>query len=423
MTQIPPAEMPRVLTMRERDGVVRRLLAERLETILPQAMRETGFDMWLILCQEDDLDPVFRSMMPLNTWNPILQILVLYDRGAEAGVERINLSATNTHGLFEQPWKGRRHEEQWQILAQLVAERDPQRIGINIGRVQWAAGGLTHNLYTQLCEALPARYVERLADAEPLATRWLETLSPGEIEIYDHVVRVAHAILARCLSRETIIPGVTTTEDLEWAYWQMAADLGLEVSFKPYFNQVRSQEAWARLGRDNHVILPGDLIHSDVGIRYLGLISDHQRWAYVLRPGEEEAPASFRRLLAAGNHLQDVYMASFEAGLTGDELLARILARAREEGVPGPRVYSHSLGHLLHEPGPLIGLPWEQERNPGRGDVRLVYDSAFTMELAPSDAIPEWGGEVLTLSMEEDVVYTREGCRVLDGRQTAFYLI
>ncbi|HMN30305.1 MAG TPA: hypothetical protein PKE45_19280, partial [Caldilineaceae bacterium] len=95
----------------------------------------------------------------------------------------------------------------------------------------------------------------------------------------------------------------------------------------------------------------------------------------------------------------------------------------RREEVPNPRVYSHSTGIFLHEPGPLIGLPWEQENNPGRGDVRLIENSCFTMELSVRDVVPEWDGEEVQLPLEEDVVFTGEGCRPLAGRQTEYYLI
>ena len=100
-----------------------------------------------------------------------------------------------------------------------------------------------------------------------------------------------------------------------------------------------------------------------------------------------------------------------------------ILARARGAGVPNPMVYSHSLGHLLHEPGPLIGLPWEQGRCLGRGDVPLRPNYAFTMELSVADAVPEWDGQTVRFSIEEDVAFTRGGCRVLGDRQTAFHLV
>ena len=413
----------KVLPLRERAEIISRILRERLERILPLAMRETGIDMWLILCQEDDYDPVFKTMIPMNTWAPILQMLILFDRGGGKAIERINLSMTKMGDLFDKPWAGTRSEEQWQFLANVVQDRDPRKIGINIGRTQWAAGGLTHNLYTQLVEALPPQYIDRLVSAESLATRWLATLTEEEIEWFEHVVLVARSIIAECYSRETIVPGETTTEDIEWAYRQRCADLGLEVSFKPFFNLVRSEARKEELGEADQTVRPGDFVRCDVGIRYLRLNSDHQQWAYLLREGEDQPPEGFRKLLAEANRLQDVYMSEFRRGLSGNELLQRILTRARKEGIPNPKVYSHSLGLYLHEPGPLIGLPWEQEHCGGRGDVRLEYNNAFTMESSVRDSLPEWGGQEVTLSLEEDVVFTREGCRPIGGRQTSFHLI
>lgn len=415
---------PKVLPMRQRAEVVNRVLAERLETVLPGAMREAGIDMWLVICQEDNLDPVFESMIPMDTWCPILQILVFYDRGPEAGIERINVSMTDTKDLYETPWPGRRHHsEQWALLRGIVEERDPGRIGINVGQVQWAAGGLTHNLYNQLVEALPQRCVNRLVSAEACATRWLATLTDEEVALYEHVVDVAHALIAECYSREAIVPGVTTAQDLEWRYWQRCADLGLETAFKPSFYPIRRVSTGQLYGGVDPVIRAADLVRCDVGIRYLGLISDHQEWAYVLRPGEKEAPMGLRALMAEGNRLQDTFMAEFRRGLAGDQLLHSILGRAKREGIPNPRVYSHSLGRLLHEPGPLIGLPWEQERNMGRGDVRLEPNYAFTMELSVEGPVPEWGGESLRFALEEDVVFTASGCRLMGGRQNGFFLV
>ena len=414
---------PQILPLRQRSQVINRILARRLESILPMAMREAGLDMWLVLCQEDDLDPVFQTLIPMDTWCPILQILVFYDRGPDQGIERINISGTDTHDLYDRPDTGQVEQEQWPLLRQIVEERDPRRIGINTGSTQWAAGGLTHNLYTQLTEQLPACYVERLTSAEPLIIRWLATLTEEELALYEHVVHLAQAIIAECYSRRTIVPGVTTAQDLVWYYWQRCADLGLGVSFKPHFSIIRSDERRALHGDTDQVVRPGDLIHCDVGIRYLRLNTDHQQLAYVLQPEEQDAPAGLRQLMEACTRLQDVFMAEFEHGLTGNQLLANILARARQEGIPNPKVYSHSLGLFLHEPGPLIGLPWEQERCPGRGDVLLDYNYTFTMELSVGGPVPEWGGQEVRLGREEDVCFTPEGCRPIRARQTAFYLV
>lgn len=414
---------PSVLSMRQRAGVINRTLRKRLETIMPMAMRETGFDMWLILCQEDNFDPVFTTLIPMDTWCPILQMLIFYDPGKPEGVECINISGTNTHDLYDRLYRGQIEEEQWPLLRKVIEDRNPKRIGINIGAIQWAAGGLTHNLYTQLVEALPPEYVDRLASAEPLAARWLATLTDDEVELYEHAVNVAHHLLAECYSRKAIIPGVTTTQDLQWYYWQRCADLGVQPSFRPGFYLIRSDAMKRKFGEDDGVIRPGDFVRSDVGIRYLRLNTDHQQWVYVLREGEDDAPEGMKRLMAEANHLQDIFMAQFKRGLTGNELLKNILTRARNEGIPNPRVYSHSLGLFLHEPGPLIGLPWEQEQCVGRGDVKLEYNYSFTMELSVTDSVPEWDNQEIGMAMEEDVVFTRDGCHLIDGRQTEFYLV
>jgi hypothetical protein len=153
------------------------------------------------------------------------------------------------------------------------------------------------------------------------------------------------------------------------------------------------------------------------------LNSDHQELAYVLQDGETNAPEGIVRLLREGNRLQKVFMSEFQEGLTGNQLLGNILSTAHKQGIPNPRVYSHSLGLYLHEPGPLIGLPWEQVNCPGRGDVKLVHNSCFTMELSIEDKVQEWDNQSVRLSIEQDVMFTVNGCEPIDGLQSEIHLI
>jgi Xaa-Pro aminopeptidase len=309
------------------------------------------------------------------------------------------------------------------LLSQIVAERDPQRIGINTGSVQWAAGGLTHNLHAQLIASLDPKYVERLVSAEAACTHWLSVLSPEELQFYPQVVEITKALICQCFSSQTITPGVTTTDDLQWAFWDLSQALGIEQSFIPFFNLVRSNADKNLYPVEDKIIRPGDIIHCDVGNRYLRLCSDLQEWAYVLRPGEAAAPDGLVRLFTQVRRLQNTFMDAFEAGQTGDQLLNRILSNAREQGIPNPKVYSHSLGYYLHEPGPLIGLPWEQTSNPGRGEVPLAYNTTFTMELSIADAVPEWEGQLVNFGVEQDVCFSATGCYPLKPLQSAYYLI
>jgi len=116
-------------------------------------------------------------------------------------------------------------------------------------------------------------------------------------------------------------------------------------------------------------------------------------------------------------------MAGFKHGQSGNQMLKAMLERAHAEGVPNPKIYSHNLGLFLHQPGPLIGLPWDQDARLPRGEVTLNYNSAFVMELSTEGAVPEWGGQMLRLGTEEPVIFTRDGCRTLCGRQTEYHVI
>lgn len=417
-----PTTFPRILSMRERCELHNRILRRRLDALLPAVMRECGFDMWLVICNEDNWDPVLPTLLPMDTWTPILQMFVFYDRG-EGGVERISISRTNTFDYYDKPYTVHYPWQQWPWLREVIEARDPKRIAINQGETIWAADGLSATHKEKLLATLPRKYAARLASGEDLCRRWMETLIPEEMELYPHVVSVAHALLREIFSRRVITPGVTTLADLRWAYWQMCNDRGLEVSFCPFFYLARRESEKKSHPEGDATIRRGDVVYCDVGIKYLGLITDTKECAYVLREGEHDAPEGLRRLLAETNRLQDIYCRQFVAGRTGNEMLRSGLEAARAAGVNNPRIYSHSCGHLLHEPGPLIGHPLNQENWPGRGDVPLNYDTSFVCEISADGVVPEWDGQSLRLPTEEQILFTREGTSFIDGRQTEFYLI
>jgi Xaa-Pro aminopeptidase len=422
-----PQGPPTVLPLRARAELRDSRLAERLETVLPALMRETGIDLWILAAREYNEDPVLETMLPA-TWMSARRrtILVLHDRGGGQPLERLAVARYDVGTAFRRAWDPAQQPDQWARLAELVAERDPRRIGVNVSSTWPLADGLSASEREALLAALPARLRERVVPAGALAVRWLETRSAGELEAYPGICRLAHGILAEGLSEAAIEPGVTTTADLSWWYRERLAALDLDTWFQPDVSVQRSSgddhdgEFSRRDGPQ--VILPGDLVHVDLGIVYQGLATDMQQHAYVLREGQREAPEGLRRGLATANRLQDLLMARFAEGRSGNEVLRGALEAARAEGIEAS-IYSHPLGTHGHAAGAAIGMWDNQQGVPGTGDWPLHPSTCWSIELNAALAVPEWNDQKVRFMLEEDAVFDGQACRFLDGRQTELWLV
>jgi hypothetical protein len=169
------------------------------------------------------------------------------------------------------------------------------------------------------------------------------------------------------------------------------------------------------------IIEPGDLLHVDFGITYLRLNTDTQQHAYVLKPGETQAPAQLRAALVTGNRLQDLLTGNFVAGRTGNEILAATRRDALAEGI-NPSIYTHPIGYHGHAAGPTIGLWDQQDGVPGKGDYPLYPNTAHSIELAAIIELPGWA-KPMRIKLEEDAFFDGETVRYIDGRQTELHLI
>ncbi len=415
-----------VLPMRERAEVVNRWLDLRLDEVIPMLMRQEGIDMWIISARECNEDPVIRTMLPA-TWQAARRrtILVFYDRGPEQGVERLAIARYDIGEFFATAWDKAEQPDQWARVAEVIAERDPEQIAINRSETFALADGMTDSEFAQMQEALSETYRDRIVSGEPLAIGWLETRIDAEMQVYPQIVRMAHAIIADGLSEAVIQPGITTTEDVQWWYRDRIRELGFTAWFHPSVS-IQRQGSGAdgdfSSGEAADVIQFGDLLHVDVGITYLRLNTDTQQHAYVLRPGETEAPTGLVEGLRIGNRLQDLLTGEMAEGRSGNEILASTLAAAESEGIDAT-VYTHPIGYHGHGAGPTIGL-WDQQGGvPGNGDYLLHVNTAHSIELNARVAIPEWDDQTIRVMLEEDAYFDGATVRYLDGRQTNLYVI
>ncbi len=408
---------PSILTLREQAAVYNTWLKLRLERLLPELMRQEGFDMWIVLCRENNEDPVFFSLMPFTTmYASRTTILVFYDPGAET-VERLTVTRSGNQ-FYKSVWEPDKID-QWARLGQIVRERNPKRIGVDESDTFGYGDGLTSSLKQRLMSALSPDFVPRVRSAERLAIRWLERRSAEELETYPQIVAIAHGIIAQAFSRAVITPGVTTTEDVVWWMRERSRQLGLTNWFQP---SVDIQRPKSSPYKESPVVHEGDLLHCDFGITYLKLCTDTQQMAYVPKGGETDAPKGLKDAMAQGNRLQDILLAEMKAGRSGNEILSSALARAKGEGLT-PSIYTHPLGVHGHAAGPTIGLWDKQDGVPGWGDYPLYEDTVHSIELNIRATVPEWGNQEVRISLEQDAAFTRAGASFIHDRPTSIRLV
>jgi hypothetical protein len=419
-------QRPAVPPLRDRVAAHDRLVKARLDTVVPKIMRELGVDMWVLVAREYNEDPVVKAMLPA-TWASARRrmVLIFFDQGPEKGVERLAVARYPVGDLFPAAWDPDAQPEQWARVAQLIAERDPKRIAINISRDFALADGMTVGEHRQLVTAL-GPMASRLESHDRLALGVLETRTPEDMDVYQGIMRVAHALIPEGLSEKVITPGVTTTQDVVWWYRERLADLRQDAWCQPSVTIQRAGMGAATPGRqtlpENPVILPGDLLHVDFCAGMLGLKTDTQMLAYVLRPGETEAPAGLKAGIAAANTVQDALTSSFRTGISANQLLSIAREKAIAAGV-NPIIYTHSIGLHGHGAGPWVGAWDRQDAIPGLGDYGIYPDTAWSIELAALAKVPEWGGAEVRFPLEVDGFFDGKGWRWIDGRQSELLLI
>jgi hypothetical protein len=403
------------------------LLAARLDALLPGLMARAGLDAWVLISSEYVEDPVLATMLPA-TWlgTARRRTILLFLRDADGSVRRHAVARYPVGDAFPADWDPKLQPSQLERVCELLLAADPQRIGLDTSPTFPFADGLTAGEREALLAVLPQELADRVVSAEVAAIGWLETRLPEERSVMTAACQEAHAYLRRALSGEVVVPSRTTTADVEWWLRDTVAAAARGSWFHPTVSVQRLGGLGAResfAAKPTEVVIEhGDLIHIDFGIIAEGYCTDQQQHAYVLRPDETAAPAGLQMAISRANRLQDILMAEFAIGRTGNEVLARTLEAARTEGLDG-LVYTHPIGLHGHAAGPTIGLWDAQDGVPGVGDYPLYAPTAYSIELQVRTPVPEWDAQVVQAMLEEDAWFDGRACSFLDGRQTELWVI
>lgn len=413
-----------ILPERERATLRDNILADRFNNLLPQLMDRTQIDMWLVISREYNEDPVIKTMLPSTWLNARRRTILLFYRDQKNNtIEKLAIARYDVGENIKSVWDKEKQPDQWQRLVEIIQERNPNKIGINYSTHFALADGLVKTDYEELLEALPPDLESKLVSAENLAIGWIETRTEIEMKLYETLVTITHNIIDEAFSKKVINPGVTTTEDVVWWMRQKVTNLGLETWFHPTVDIQRSNqplknhiEAFSK-GKPDDVIYEGDLLHCDFGITYIGLNTDCQQHAYVLKNNEKQVPQFLQEAYKKGNRVQDVFTANFVKGKTGNEILLKSLSDCKSEGLR-PSIYTHPLGTFGHSAGTTFGMWDAQEGVPFNGDYPLQEETVYAIELNTTVFVKEWQKDI-RIMLEEAGYFGKNGFRYVNTRQQA----
>lgn len=432
----------KIYSYREQERIRNNWLKNRLENVLPTVMERSGIDLWVVCCREYNEDPVLTTLVPCSMMSARRTTILVFHLNDNKTVRRMALTrpGVGLDDYYEAVWinpKGAnwsdgksllpngkvvqtksQPETQFECLARIIKECNPKKIGLNISKTFAFADGLTKYLYDEMTSEFTENMIKKIVPADYVCVGWLETRTEEELASYTGIMQIAHSIIDEAFSSRVIIPGVTTNADVKYFMLQQTFDFGLQ----PWFDFEVSIRR-ANVGEIYHeaIIMPGDLLHCDVGIKYLNLCTDTQENAYVLKIGEVDAPDYLKKALKIVNRLQDITISQFKANLTGNEILKNARDLAIKEGII-PCIYTHPIGYHGHAAGPTIGLWDMQDGVPGQGDYKLFDNTLYSLELNAKVELPEWN-MTLTLGAETDIMFTNQTVYYVAGRQENFHLI
>ncbi len=395
---------------RRRWELERQIRLDKFEQVLPRAMRDHGIDMWIVAAKENHYDPLWRDLG--RGYISGIGYYVFTDRGGER-IERLALGPSgyliDQSGAYDQFLPAAR-------LPEIVKQRDPRRIGVNMSDEIGPADGLSATLLAHLKKTLGEPYASRLVSAERVVSDFRSHRVASEIVAFGEAATIAIQLAERALSNEVITPGKTTLEDVAWWMQDRLLDRALGSEFDMPSVYVTGPEGIAATST-NRIVQPGDVMMIDWGVQLMNFGTDVKRVAYVLKPGETAPPKSIQSAFDKAIAVRDVLKKAIKPGVRADATMKLMDEALRKAGYgviefnqPNADertdvVYGfHPVGNTGHDIGPSL-TTWQ----PLQTTFTMHVQHLFSFEYFAYTPIAEWGGKKLRIPIEDDAILMESG--------------
>lgn len=396
---------------------------ERLQTILPAAMKVANVDAWLLICRENNNDPLAKHVGCENAGKTAV-FMFYFVKDDKSKIKFVSVAfspdgeatALKDIGLLDEIYAVPRNEDAITVASERLKQFEFSRIAINMSEKDPQADGISLTQYKALTAALGKEYSRRLVSADTLIQEYLSIKLPAEVDI----MREAAKLTAKWQieAYQQIEVGKTKDSDVAKYLKQKMREYGVTDAWAPTQNpNVVSGTDRGHSHATDRVIQYGDVIQTDFGIRVFDTwVTDIQRFAYVLPPNETQVPKDIAHYWDSAKQGRQAAFNAMKPGATGKDVDSA--QRAVMEATNSKHVMwstGHPVGYVAHDSGPSLSSTNEN----GAKQLKVGMTFAF-------DGFHSWimeNGQAKTISVEEMVVITDKGAQYIIPPQQDLVLI
>ena len=391
------------------------IIKEKIEQSV-KILNEKNIDMWITFVRESGniKDPAMDMIVGLScTWPSAF--IITKDGDTAAILGSLDVDNYKTQGFYKNI-TGYVKSVKEPLLEYLNVKR-PEKIAINYSKNSNLADGLTYGMYLILTEILNGTGFEnKLISSEEIISALRGRKSSAELAIMKEAVDRTLEIFDEMT--KFIKPGKTEME-IAGFIKDITASKGYGLAWDEdhcpaVFTGPEASSAHA--GPTKRMVERGHLVNVDFGIKFKGYCSDLQRTWYVLKEGENKAPAEVEHGFNVIKDSIQKVADNLKPGVIGCDMddIARnyIVEHGYEEF---PHGLGHQVGREAHDGGGGLLPRWERYGN--TPFMKIEESQIYTIE--PRLTVKGFG----TSTIEEEVFVTKDGCRFISKPQKEIILI